>query len=187
MAIKTFTTGEVLTASDTNTYLANSGLVYIKEVALTGTAVNITSCFSATYDAYQIVVSNLTNSAGAVFLQWQLLSGTTPAGGANYTSTRITVAPPAVSSSRTVGATAGNFLPFDPGKNMQTITITQPFLAQNTTAIAIGNYGANANEGNPESMGSIHLVGNSYDGIRLISAANNFSSGKAVVYGYRQA
>jgi hypothetical protein len=27
MAIKTFTTGEVLTASDTNTYLANSGLV----------------------------------------------------------------------------------------------------------------------------------------------------------------
>jgi hypothetical protein len=30
MAIKTFTTGEVLTASDTNTYLANSGLVYVK-------------------------------------------------------------------------------------------------------------------------------------------------------------
>jgi hypothetical protein len=28
MAIKTFTTGEVLTASDTNTYLANSGLVF---------------------------------------------------------------------------------------------------------------------------------------------------------------
>jgi hypothetical protein len=30
MAIKTFTTGEVLTAADTNTYLANSGLVYVK-------------------------------------------------------------------------------------------------------------------------------------------------------------
>jgi hypothetical protein len=27
MAIKTFTTGEVLTAADTNTYLANSGLI----------------------------------------------------------------------------------------------------------------------------------------------------------------
>jgi hypothetical protein len=30
MAIKTFTTGEVLTASDTNTYLANAGLVFVK-------------------------------------------------------------------------------------------------------------------------------------------------------------
>ncbi len=30
MAVKTFTTGEVLTAADTNTYLNNGGLVYIK-------------------------------------------------------------------------------------------------------------------------------------------------------------
>ena len=29
MAVKTFSTGEVLTASDTNTYLNNGGLVYI--------------------------------------------------------------------------------------------------------------------------------------------------------------
>ena len=186
MAVKTFTTGEVLTASNTNTYLANSGLVYIKEVALTGTAVNITSCFSATYDAYQIVVSNLSSNTGAVYLTWQLLSGTTPASGANYTSTRITVAPPAVTSSRTVGATKGDFIPFDPGKNMQTITITQPFLAQNTTAIAIGNYNANLNEANPESIASIHLINTSYDGIRLMPGANSFSTGKAVVYGYRQ-
>jgi hypothetical protein len=187
MAIKTFTTGEVLTASDTNTYLANSGLVYINEVALTGAAVNITSCFSATFDAYQIVVSNLSNTTNAVFLQWQLLAGTTPANGANYTSTRITMAPPSVTSSRTVNATVGNFLPFDPGINMQTITITQPFLARFTTALAIGNYGANANEANPETMGTIHQVGTSYDGIRLISATNAFATGKAVVYGYRQA
>ena len=34
MAIKTFTTGEVLTASDTNTYLANAGLVYITSTAV---------------------------------------------------------------------------------------------------------------------------------------------------------
>ena len=57
MAIKTFTTGEVLTASDTNTYLANSGLVYVTS-ATVGTAVSsvtVSSAFSSTYDNYQIV------------------------------------------------------------------------------------------------------------------------------------
>lgn len=186
MAIKTFTTGEVLTASDTNTYLANGGLVYIKEVALTGTAVNITSCFSATYDAYQIVVSNLTNSGGAVFLQFQLLSGTTPAA-SSYNSTRINVSGTSVIAAYTGAATVGNFGPFDTGKNAQTITITQPFLAIQTTAYGQCNYGAGASAAQPESFGSIHTVSSSYDGIRLLPAANSFSTGKAVVYGYRQA
>jgi hypothetical protein len=186
MAIKTFTTGEVLTASDTNTYLANSGLVYIKEVALTGTAVNITSCFSATYDAYQIVISNLTNSSGGVFINWQLLSGTTPAAGANYNSTRISVSGATVGASYTGAATSGNFMPFDAGKNAQSITITQPFLALWTTAFGQCNYGAGAAASQPESFGSVHTVNTSYDGIRLISGAFNFSTGKAVVYGYRQ-
>lgn len=56
MAIKTFTTGEVLTAADTNTYLANGGLVYIKSQTVgTGvTSVNVTSAFNADYDAYRI-------------------------------------------------------------------------------------------------------------------------------------
>ena len=54
MAIKTFTTGEVLTASDTNTYLANSGLVFVKSQAV-GSAVSsvtVSSAFSSTYDNY---------------------------------------------------------------------------------------------------------------------------------------
>ena len=64
MAIKTFTTGEVLTASDTNTYLANSGLVYVTSATI-GTAVSsvtVSNCFSATYDHYKIIVSGGTAS-----------------------------------------------------------------------------------------------------------------------------
>ena len=186
MAISsTFTTGQVFTANDAN-LMANSGLVYIKEVALTGTAVNITSCFSASFDAYQIVVSNLTNSGGAVFLQFQLLSGTTPAA-SSYNSTRINVSGASVIAAYTGAATVGNFGPFDTGKNAQTITITQPFLAIQTTAFGQCNYGAGASAAQPESFGSIHTVASSYDGIRLLPAANNFSTGKAIVYGYRQA
>jgi hypothetical protein len=65
MAIKTFTTGEVLTASDTNTYLANSGLVFVKAQTV-GTAVStvtVSDAFSSTYDDYRIIYSNGTASA----------------------------------------------------------------------------------------------------------------------------
>lgn len=64
MAIKTFTTGEVLTASDTNTYLANAGLVYVTSATI-GSAVSsvtVSNCFSATYDNYKIVVNGGTGS-----------------------------------------------------------------------------------------------------------------------------
>ena len=58
MAIKTFTTGEVLTAADTNTYLANSGLVLVKSQTIgTGVAsVTISDAFSTTYDNYRITI-----------------------------------------------------------------------------------------------------------------------------------
>ena len=56
MAIKTFTTGEVLTASDTNTYLANSGLVYITSTAVSGSTVSVSNCFNSTYDWYKVVL-----------------------------------------------------------------------------------------------------------------------------------
>jgi len=38
MAIKTFTTGEVLTAADTNTYLTNSGFQYVSSGSFTNAA-----------------------------------------------------------------------------------------------------------------------------------------------------
>ena len=59
MAIKTFTTGELLTAADTNTYLANSGLVYVKSQTIGSavTSVVVSSAFSADFDNYKIIIS----------------------------------------------------------------------------------------------------------------------------------
>jgi len=66
MAIKTFTTGEVLTASDTNTYLANSGLVYIKQqtVGNAVASVTVSDAFSSTYDNYKITYTGGASSGG---------------------------------------------------------------------------------------------------------------------------
>ena len=72
MAVKTFTTGEVLTASDTNTYLNNGGLVYITSTTI-GSAVSsvtVSNVFSSTYDNYKIVITGGTASvADAVTLK----------------------------------------------------------------------------------------------------------------------
>jgi len=64
MAIKTFSVGEVLTASDTNTYLANSGLVYITSATIGSgvTFATVANCFSSTYDNYKIVINGGTGS-----------------------------------------------------------------------------------------------------------------------------
>jgi hypothetical protein len=64
MATKTFTSGEVLTASDTNTFLANSGSVLIRK-AVVGSGVSsvvVSNCFSATYENYRVVYSGGTAS-----------------------------------------------------------------------------------------------------------------------------
>jgi hypothetical protein len=56
MAIKTFTVGEVLTASDTNTYLANSGLVYVSGATFTNVASFDITGFTNTYTFFQAVL-----------------------------------------------------------------------------------------------------------------------------------
>lgn len=68
MAVKTFTTGEVLTSADTNTYLANSGLVYVTSVPLTsGSLVTVSNCFSSTYDNYRVVASFTRSTVGTAY------------------------------------------------------------------------------------------------------------------------
>ena len=90
MAIKTFTTGEVLTAADTNTYLANSGLVFVKSQTVGSSvgSVTITNVFSSTYDNYKVIYAggNLSGNS-SISLQF----GPTSVSGynANYYSTLI--------------------------------------------------------------------------------------------------
>ena len=68
MAVKTnWAAGDVLTASQVNTYLANSGLVYITSVNVGATPVgykSVTLAFNSDYDDYLIKVSQLEVESG---------------------------------------------------------------------------------------------------------------------------
>lgn len=79
MAVKTFTTGEVLTASDTNTYLNNGGLVYITGATISAAATyTFSNVFSSTYDNYRVVINSGTTSVAGV--NYNIRLGTTATG-----------------------------------------------------------------------------------------------------------
>lgn len=74
MAVKTFTS-EVLTSADTNTYLANSGLVYVASTTFSASSgVEMSNCFSSTYDNYEV---HLTYYGSATTnTSFQMMTGT---------------------------------------------------------------------------------------------------------------
>jgi hypothetical protein len=75
MATKQFSTGEVLTASATNEFLANAGLVYVASTTFSAsTGVEMSNCFTSTYDNYEVH----TTYYGSVGINsiFQLMTGT---------------------------------------------------------------------------------------------------------------
>lgn len=62
MAVKTWTS-ERVTSADINTYLTNSGLVYVGGGSLSAVTNSFSNVFSSTYDNYRIVLSGLNNAS----------------------------------------------------------------------------------------------------------------------------
>ena len=188
MAVKTFTTGEVLTAADTNTYLNNGGLVYIGAVTATsGSTIQVDNVFSATYDSYRVVVSDLrTAAATAITYKLRNSGGVSSAsyywGGiylAAYGTATVTATTTANTSSfdllSVASATSTGF----------TFDVMGPFLAQRTTITGIP--ADNRTGGNPRiAVSGFHDVSTSYTGFDIIST-QTITNAIVRVYGYRQA
>ena len=190
MAIKTFTTGEVLTASDTNTYLANSGLVYITGGSLSSTAVNFVGCFTSTYTNYRIVVDSLAwNLTGELY--YQLLTGTTPATGGDYfwamNGLKITnVAYNSSQASGTLGYLGtNNSLANNLIVGSCSWDICGPQLAQRT--LLTGQGAGVATDYFHLSGMNAHNLTTAYTGIRLLTNTATTFTGNVNIYGYRKA
>lgn len=187
MAVKTFTTGEVLTASDTNTYLANSGLVYVasKTWSSTSSAQQIDSCFTSTYDNYRVTFVGTSNQSTPIYMYLRLVDGTTPDTAATYYTTNIystTSATPAANWNAAVNLSyvgwvgdTSNFITFD---------MASPQLATPTSV-----------NGLCTAFGSAQLVNGSfftykntstqYEGL-LLGIGGGTWAGTITVYGYRK-
>lgn len=187
MAIKTFTAGEVLTASDTNTYLANSGLVYITQASwASGGTVSVNNCFTSTYSAYRLVLRNMKHATTDVnvLLRFRAngsdtqtgyywgLNAVTWAGAANSSALANTDSiRTGVASSTNAGAAVIDVI--DPQKT-------------NVTSVSFqGSYSATGGE----TRNGSGVLNNTtvYDGFSLIANSGNFTALTVYVYGYREA
>ena len=178
MAVKTFTT-ETLTSADTNTYLANSGLVYVTSATI-GSAVStvpVTNCFSATFDAYKIVVTNGTPSANG-FIRMTLGSSVTgyyqARNGLDYaTGGRSDGTDNNTASWTAVGSAVTNGLAAE-------ITLINPFLAKYTLTMS-----AYSSSSGGVNVTGVHQVASSMTGFTILPTAGTWTGGTIVVYGYR--
>ena len=179
MSVKTFTS-EILTSSDTNTYLANSGLVYVTSATI-GSAVSsvtLSSCFNSTYDAYKIVIAGGSTSADA---QLYLKLGASATG---YYAIKAFY----------VYSTAGVFSGSDNNAAQWTtvgfsisgqglsgnVDLQNPFLAKYT--YMTGSAAATTIAG---SVTGVHQVATSYSAMTITPSAGTMTGGTVTVYGYR--
>lgn len=187
MAVKTFTAGTPATASDANQFLANAGYVYVTQVTVgSGVAsVNITSCFSSTYDNYLVSVAGLTNSTGGGAMLCKMLVGTTPTTSGFYGNTFYIANAAAGGLSN---AQITNFPNFECGclTNNGTNAFVFNVLSPNrvsrtfTTFSDVDDYYMRF--GNCQYNGTTQ-----FDGLQLYPSTGSMTGGTITVYGMRKA
>ena len=182
MAIKTFTTGEVLTAADTNTYLANSGLVFVKQQTVGSgvTSVTVSDAFSATYENYKIIWTGGTLSiVGSLNMT---LGATT----SNYYNSLV-YASYAAGAVAGVGNNAGSAWTFVGYANTQNALVTeelfQPFLTKNTFISSSHCQFAGQVGGSMQGMVD---TSTSYTSFAIVAPGGTMTGGTISVYGYRK-
>ena len=188
MAVKTFTTGEVLTASDTNTYLNNGGLVYITQTSATsGSSLSVDNVFSSTYSNYRILIDGYQPATGGTALYLRMRVGGADANGNDY-----------------YGALVGTYVDAS-SSNIQAngVSYMVTGIYNSATTIAIGQcsmdvFGPNRTErtffgitatlyntqfGGRAGFGE-HNLTTAYTGFTLYPSSGNFSNFRVWVYGY---
>jgi hypothetical protein len=185
MAVKTFSVSEVLTASDTNSYLANSGYVYIgKTTFSTVASASISNVFSSTYDRY-LVVARITgsNTGQYVYLRYKL--GSTEYATGNYYKYGYFIK---WNSTLTTYANGGetNFSPlavFNGAHNESRLEIQNPYSSSYRTSHTMNTN--DVNDGACYVMDGVVGATNSFDGFNLYASTGTMS-GEVLIYGMRQ-
>lgn len=185
MAVKQFSVSEVLTASDTNTYLANSGLVYVASGSFTGASTIDITGFSSTYKYYRLEFSaKRADASGNTTLYAQLYSGATARTTSYYASAFFT----SYLGTTGVGYTSNNGSSFlfgladSGGPNITTYDL-------NGMTSDIFTYSGNFwDYGNARQYisGGSHIVSETNDKIRLVTASPATVTGNWRLYGYRE-
>jgi hypothetical protein len=187
MAEQTFTSGQILTAAQMTTLQTNTGLAYITKLAFTAATAaspaTIDGCFTATYNAYRIVVQSKYSVASDTNLRFRLRSAgstpsqtvwtqytayNTPAGAGLVYLANQSLGTIANSADTNATCSADIQDPF----TARATCITSQSMALSTTTSIFSNIGCGLNNTT------------SYDGFQIYTDAGNIT-GTVYVYGYR--
>ena len=175
---------------DTNTWVMVSapapGLPFIASASLSGSSVSITSCFSATYNVYRLVIERAYVAAGAPALALRLRVGGSDAA-TNYNRQEALASSTSWSLGRATGATsfAAATVNTTEASTPIIVDIFSPFIAVATGFIVTAMYeGAQTTPGIYLTGGS-HTTATSYDSLTIFPGSSTFSGGTARIYGYR--
>jgi hypothetical protein len=178
--VKTFAVGELVSATDVNTYMANPGLDYVKSQTI-GTAVSsveVTAAFSSTYDAYVVVLAGGTSS-GSPNIRMTL-----GASAASYYSGYIQVT---YSTGAVAGGAVNNGAYWDlggarAGNPSLIIELENPNLARPTSVRSF-----DATTVTYRQYGGYHNVSTAYTAFTLTPSTGTLTGGTIIVYGHRKA
>lgn len=173
------TAGQVLNASTVNTYMINSGLVYVKEQVI-GSAVasvTVTNAFSSSYDNYKITVSG---GAGSTPQAIALKLGASTTG--YYQGFQYVTYSSGAGTNTSVNNGANWAYAGESSANMQTVDmdILSPFNAYYTR---MGGFYLGTVAG---TVSGYHGVATSYTDFTLI-VSGTMTGGTITVFGYRKA
>jgi hypothetical protein len=156
-----------------------SGLNLIATGSGTGASIiNITSCFSTTYDNYRVIITG--NASQNISIGLRLLSGSTAASGTDYPYGVVyTTAGGASGGQGTATYSMNGAMGTSPAAAI--IDIFNPFLTQPTFFTAQNFNGTTLN-----NVASKHNLTNSYDGLQIVPSTGTISASVAI-YGYRKA
>ena len=188
MSVKTFTT-EVLTSADTNTYLTNSGLVYVTQASwVSGGSLSVNNCFTSSFADYRLVIRNAKHATSSINVLFRLRVGGVDTGGTGYYYARQYIAMGGGSGGTTGASAAAEIVPgivaSTANAGAGVMDIFDPQLAAVTTTTFQGIWAITTGEA---SAGS-GLLNNTtqYDGFSLHANSGNLTGLTVYVYGYRQ-
>lgn len=182
MAIKTFTSGQVLTASDTNTFLANSGLVYVGGGSFSSAANFEMTGISSTYVYYKAVFSTIGSATAG--LQAVLYNGATARNSLYYAGVGW-----AAFDNTVGGANGSNSTAYFWAGQCATAYRSQTVIEFRAKASEQFTFTMQAFEAN--TFRSIHSAGfrnatDSFDRMRITPLSGATISGEWRLYGYRE-
>jgi hypothetical protein len=177
---------------DATLYTINNGSAkvgshFITSASLSGASVTVSSAFSATYNAYEIVITDLKTTllsdlnfrigtAATAYYGTQIYAGAsyaTATGNAQYSNTNNgTSIPTGIVSTSTAGIVGGG-----------TIYVQNPFVGNTTTFQMFGS--DPRTDGQGRVTNGYHNAATSYTSFTLLAAGTTFTAGTVRVYGLR--